>query len=148
MRHSWSVQEECGIRAWVCCSFRGTSDIDGSAIRQQWLSCRAPHGVGHGGLPCQHLPTGSEMGSQVFTAIHRPLSENAEVRVLRVARRAIRQFYRILHKGQVISSEAQLAVTFCQKVIDKVRTSLPSDAQELHGHQETAAAQALRHRRY
>ena len=75
----------------------------------------------------QHLPTGSEMGSQVQFAMHHPLSEHAEVRVLRAARCAIRQFHRknlILHKGQVITSEAQLAVIFGQRVVDKVRASL------------------------
>ena len=66
----------------------------------------------------QQTATGSEMGSQVTIAIHHPLSEYAEVRVLRVARRAIRQSYRenvILHRGQVITSEAQLAVIFGQR---------------------------------
>ena len=54
----------------------------------------------------QQSPKGSEMGSQVPTAIHRALSENAEVRVLRVARRAFRQ-------------SAQLAVIFGQREVDK-----------------------------
>ena len=39
--------------------------------------------------------------------------KNAEVRELRVARRTIRQFY----KGQVITSEAQLAVIFGRRVV-------------------------------
>ena len=58
---------------------------------------------------------------------HCPPSEYAEVRVLRVARRAIRQFYREnvkLHKGQVITSETQLAAIFGQRVVDKVRATI------------------------
>ena len=98
----------------------------------------------------QRTPTGTEMGSQVSIAIHRPPSEYAEVRVLRVARRAIRQFYRenaVLHTGQVITSEAQLAVIFGQRVVDKVRATITVDTQQTpHGHQETAAA--ARHRPY
>ena len=76
---------------WVCHTGRGSSDIDGNAIRQQW--------AGHGGLPrtLWHQPTCPERlrdGVEVSIAIHRPLSECADVRVLRVACRAIRQFYR------------------------------------------------------
>ena len=55
--------------------------------------------------------------------------------MLRVARRAIRQFYKenvISHKGRVITSEAQLAVIFSQRVVDKVRTSLSIDSQQTH----------------
>ena len=63
----------------------------------------------------QQAPKGSKMGSQVPIAIHRNLSEYTEVMELRVARRAIQQFCRenvLLHTGQVITSEAQLAVIF------------------------------------
>ena len=90
----------------------------------------------------QQTPTGSEMGSQVPIVTHRPLSEYAEARMLRVARRAIRQFYRenvFLHKGQVITSEAQLAVIFGQRVVDKVRATItathcrrPKDTEKKH----------------
>ena len=71
-------------------------------------------------LTSQQAQTSSEMCCQVSIAIHRTLSENAEVRVLRVAHRAIRQFYRekvILHKSQVITSEDQIAVIFGQRVV-------------------------------
>ena len=46
--------------------------------------------------------------------------------VLRVARRAIRQFYRenVFQKGLVITLEAQLAVIFGQRVVDKVRPKI------------------------
>ena len=52
--------------------------------------------------------------------------------VLCVARRAIRQFCRenvLLHRGQVITSEAQLAVIFGQRVVDKVRATIAGGMQ-------------------
>ena len=93
----------------------------------------------------QQTPTGSEMGSQVPIAIHRPLSEYAELKVLRVARRAIRQFYRdnffYCTTGQVITSEAQLAVLFGERVVDKVRATITANAQQTpQGHQEKTPA--------
>ena len=56
-------------------------------------------------LSRQQAQTGSEMGSQVSIAIHRPLSENAEVRVLRVARRA-RERYLAQRPGHHFRSSA------------------------------------------
>ena len=88
------------------------------------------------------------MGSQVPIVTHRPLSEYAEARMLRVARRAIRQFYRenvFLHKGQVITSEAQLAVIFGQRVVDKVRATITAHAlQTSQGHREKASGSLSR----
>ena len=81
----------------------------------------------------QQTPKGSEMGSQVSIGIHRAPSECAEVRVSRMARRAIRQFCRenvTLHKGQVITSEAQLVVIFGQRVVDKVRATIAVDTKK------------------
>ena len=66
-------------------------------------------------------------GVQVPIATHRPPSEYAEVRVLRVARRAVRQIGRedvLLHKSQVITSEAQLTAIFGQRVVDEVRSTI------------------------
>ena len=51
--------------------------------------------------------------SQVSIAIYRSLSKYAEVRDLRMARRTTRQFY----EGQVITSEAWLAVIFGRRVV-------------------------------
>ena len=89
------------------------------------------------------------MGSQVPIAIQRPPSEYAEVRVLRVARRVIRQFCRenvLLHKGQVITSEARLAKIFGQRVVDKVRATIAVDTQKTSKRRREAAAP--RHRQY
>ena len=72
------------------------------------------------------------------------LSKYAGVRVLRVARRAMSRYSRknvTLHKGNVITSEAQLALIFGQRVVDKVGATITADAQHTpQGHQEKAAA--------
>ena len=64
------------------------------------------------------------MGSQAPIAIHFPPSEYAKVRVLRVARRAIRQLHRenvVMHQGMV----------------DKVRATMTVDTQQTaHGTQK------------
>ena len=88
------------------------------------------------------------MGSQIPIATHRPLTEYAEVRVLRVPRRAIWHFCRenvLLHRGQVITSEAQLAVIFGQRGVDKVRATIAVGTQTSNRRREKAATQ---HRQY
>ena len=93
----------------------------------------------------QQSPKSSEKGP---IAIHRPPSEYAEVRVLRVARRAIRQFCRenvLLHEGQVITSEAQLAVIFGQRVVDNVPATIAVGTQTPKRRRETAATRHRQH---
>ena len=92
----------------------------------------------------QQPPKCSEMGSQVPIAMHRPPSDYAEVRVLLVARRAIRQFCKgnvPLHKSQVITSEAHLAVIFGQRVVDKVRATIAVGTQTSNRRRDTASNQ-------
>ena len=96
MRHSWRVQV---APAQVCRSGRGTSDIDGNAIRQQWFSCRDPDCTGHGAFPrtSWHQPASADRLRHGVPSPHcdrPPLWEYAQVRVLRLARRAIRQFHK------------------------------------------------------
>ena len=69
---------------WVCVA--GPPDRSGSLVEIQTVQ------VMEASETSQQSPKGSDMGSQVPIAIHHPTSE--EVRVLRVARRAIRQFCR------------------------------------------------------
>ena len=73
------------------------------------------------------------------TALHRNVQRS---RVLRVARRAIRQFYREnvkFYKGQVITSEAQLSVIFGQRMVDKVRAKINVDTQQTSRTRQGAA---------
>ena len=35
---------------WVCITGHGASDVDGNAIRHEWLSCLDPDCAGHGGI--------------------------------------------------------------------------------------------------
>ena len=59
-----------------------------------------------------------------------------------MARRAVRQFYREnvkLHKGQVITSEAQLAVIFGQRAVDEVRATIAVNTQQTPHRRQGAA---------
>ena len=86
----------------------------GQSMAMRWYAVVIPSFSIVTPLACQQTQTGCGMGSQVSNAIHCPLSDCAEVTVPHVARRAIQQF---VHKGQVITSEAQLAVIFGRRVV-------------------------------
>ena len=82
--------------------------------------------------PANQHQTGPRWGpkSPRYTVLPR---STQRMKVLRVARRAIRQFCRgnvLWHKGQVINSEPQLAVILGQRVVDKVRVTINVDAQQ------------------